>query len=185
MDKNGLLNVLNNDGQVIGQASRGEIHEKGLLHSEIHVWFFTPDQKIIFQHRAKDKDTFPDLLDATVGGHVEIGETFEQAAVKEIQEETGLAINPSDLITLMTTQTKSFDLATKTTNNAWRKVFAYRFEGDKNQLKVENGKSLGFESWPIDELIDPNFLHKDRFIPRHLEPESIEMFTKIRSFLAN
>ena len=59
------------------------MHKKGLLHPEIHVWFYTPDKEIIFQHRAKNKDTYPDLLDATVGGHVDIGEYVDKAALRE------------------------------------------------------------------------------------------------------
>lgn len=60
---------------------RENIHNQGLLHREIHVWFYTPKGEIIFQHRAKDKDTYPDLLDATVGGHVEINSDYENTAL--------------------------------------------------------------------------------------------------------
>ena len=65
--KEELLEIVSKDNIVIGLETRKVIHEKGLLHREIHVWFITPDRKIIFQHRAKDKDTYPDKLDATIG----------------------------------------------------------------------------------------------------------------------
>ena len=65
------LNIVDENDQIIGEDTRENIHRKGLLHREIHVWFYTPKSEIVFQHRAKNKDTFPDLLDATVGGHVE------------------------------------------------------------------------------------------------------------------
>ena len=68
-----LLEIINEHDEVIGLETRGKIHQDGLLHREIHVWFITPNGEIIFQHRAKDKDTYPDKLDATVGGHVEPG----------------------------------------------------------------------------------------------------------------
>src|SRR3990167_4461167 len=91
------LNIVGEDGEVIGEATREDIHKQGLLHREIHVWFFTPKDEIIFQHRAKDKDTYPDLLDATVGGHVEIGSDYEDSALKEMEEETGIKANKNDL----------------------------------------------------------------------------------------
>ena len=63
-----MLEVVNEQDIVIGLESRSMIHQKGLLHREIHIWFITPEGEIIFQHRAKTKDTYPDKLDATVGG---------------------------------------------------------------------------------------------------------------------
>jgi len=66
-----ILEIVNENDEVIGLENRTKIHTEGLLHREIHVWFITPNGEIVFQHRAKDKDTYPDKLDATVGGHVE------------------------------------------------------------------------------------------------------------------
>src|ERR1035437_3863166 len=96
-ENKGLLDIINENDVVIGQDTRENVHKKGLLHREIHVWFITPDGQMIFQHRAKDKDTYPDLLDATVGGHVEPGATYEETAIKEMEEETGLKAEKEDL----------------------------------------------------------------------------------------
>src|SRR3989338_6803770 len=106
------LNVIDEQGNVIGEDTRENVHQKGLLHREIHVWFYAPDGKIIFQHRAKDKDTFPDMLDATVGGHVEIGSNFEDTAIKEMVEETGVSAVKSDLKLVKTVRSNHFDEAT-------------------------------------------------------------------------
>ena len=61
-----MLEVINENDNVVGFETRAKIHQDGLLHREIYIWFFTPNGEIIFQHRAKDKDTYPDKLDATV-----------------------------------------------------------------------------------------------------------------------
>ena len=73
MADNRKLNIVGEQGKIISEETSESIHNKGLLHREIHIWFYAPESEIIFQHREKDKDTYPDLLDATVGGHVEIG----------------------------------------------------------------------------------------------------------------
>ena len=177
------LNIVNEKGEVIGEDSRENIHKQGLLHAEIHVWFYTPNGELVFQHRSKNKDTFPDLLDATVGGHVEIGDSLEETAVKEVEEETGVNIEDVDLVYIATTKTKSFDEVTEMTNYALRKVFAFRFEDDLNELRLEEGKSLGFELWPIDSLLDPDFEHKGRFIPRYFEEDSLGIFRKIKDLI--
>ena len=177
------LNIVNEKGEVAGEESRYEIHERGLLHAEIHVWFYTPKGELIFQHRAKNKDTFTDLLDATVGGHVEIGDSYKEAALKEVEEETVVSIKSKDLTYISTTKTKSFDEVTRTTNYALRKVFAYKYEGNIDELRIEEGKSLGFELWSIENLLAPSFAHKGKFIPLYFEKDSLKIFKKIKDLI--
>ncbi|MEX0878026.1 MAG: NUDIX domain-containing protein [Candidatus Spechtbacterales bacterium] len=127
MTKDGeKLNIVNKKGEIIGEATREDIHEKGLLHREVHVWLYTPDCKIIFQHRAKDKDTYPDLLDASVGGHVEIGDSFETAAVKELEEEASIEANIDELQYILTMRGRFYDEITGMTNNVLRAIYVFQ-----------------------------------------------------------
>lgn len=178
-----MLNVLNEQGEIVGTASREDIHKEGLLHAEAHVWFYTPDGKIIWQLRSKDKDTFPDLLDATVGGHVEIGDTYEQTAAKEAREETGVDISQEDLIFLRTTITKSYDEATGTTNHPRRNVYAYCFRGKIEDLRIEPGASQGFEAWPIEALMNLSPEESRRFIPSLIDENGMETIEQIRNLI--
>ena len=84
MADNRKLNIIDEQENIIGEETRENIHNQGLLHREVHVWFYTPKGEIIFQHREKDKDTYPDLLDATVGGHVEISLDYENTALPDL-----------------------------------------------------------------------------------------------------
>ncbi len=178
-----ILNVIDLEGNILREATRQEIHEKGLLHAEAHVWFYTPDGQIIFQHRAKDKDTWPDLLDATVGGHVEVGDTYEETALKECEEETGTLIKPEDLIFLRTTVTSSLDEVTGMTNHPRRNVYAHCYRGDLTDLKIEEGKALGFEAWPIDKLLNLSDEEAARFIPSILDETGIEIIKQIKDLV--
>lgn len=180
---NRILNTIDEKGNILDEVTRQEIHEKGLLHAEVHVWFYTPDSKLIFQHRAKDKDTWPDLLDAAVGGHVEIGDTYEQTAFKEAEEETGVHIKPEELIFLRTTITNSHDEVTGMTNHSRRNVYAYCYKGRLEDLKIEEGKALGFEAWPIDKLMNLSKEDAVKFIPSHLDEAGIEIIKQIQSLI--
>ncbi|MFW5887969.1 MAG: NUDIX hydrolase [Bacteriovoracia bacterium] len=169
--KEELLEVVNEDDEIVGLETRKKVHENGLLHREIHIWFLTPNGEIVFQHRAKDKDTYPDKLDATVGGHVDPEMSYEDTAVKECKEETGVDIDPQKLVLLTKMRKKTFDEDTGLTNNTIRTLYAYLYEGDVNDLEVEEGKATGFEAWSIDKLTELNDKDKTRFIPTILTDE--------------
>jgi isopentenyldiphosphate isomerase len=176
-----FLSVINENDEIIGEESRKKIHQDGLLHREIHVYFITPNKELIFQHRAKDKDTYPDLLDATVGGHVEIGDSYDKTAIKEMEEETGIKVEVSDLMFMSKTRGHSEDKVTGTINNVIRQNYIYIFRGGINELKIEEGKSIGFESWPLEKVLNTNGDDSKRFIPYILEFSKNEVIAFINN----
>ncbi|MFA4942393.1 MAG: NUDIX domain-containing protein [Patescibacteria group bacterium] len=176
-----LLNIVDGDDQIIDTEKREIIHRDGLLHREIHVYFITPNKEIIFQHRAPNKDTFPDLLDATVGGHVEIGQSYEETAIKETAEETGVIVNSSDLILINKIKKSGKDKATGKINNVFNCRYAYIYRGDIKDLKIETGKAMGFELWPLDKLLKASINEQNRFIPYIFEFATTELIQFINS----
>lgn len=178
-----MLETIDENDNVVGLETREKIHKNGLLHREIHIWFLTPNAEIIFQHRAKDKDTYPDKLDATVGGHVEPKMSYEETAVKECKEETGIDIDLGKLIFLRKMRKKSFDEATGLTNNTIRSQYAYLYDGLISDLQVEDGKAEGFEAWKIDDLSHLSETDKNKFIPLILREDMLDIFNKARELL--
>jgi isopentenyldiphosphate isomerase len=164
-----LLNIVNDNDEIIGEETRDKIHRDGLLHREIHVYFITPNKEIIFQHRVKNKDTYPDLLDATVSGHVEIGHSYEKTALKETDEETGIKIKAADLVFVKKIREQANDIITGKLNNVFQESYIYFFKGKISDLKIETGKALGFELWPIEKLSNLNDSDCQKFIPHILE----------------
>lgn len=93
-----LLDILDEHGNYTGiTAMKSEAHRNGWCHPTVHIWFYTLDGKLLIQQRAKNKDTHPLLWDVSVAGHVGAGEDIEISAVREVEEEIGLTIDPSDL----------------------------------------------------------------------------------------
>ncbi len=172
------LEVVDENDNVIGLESRSKIHKDGLLHREIHVFFITPNGEIIFQHRAKNKDTYPDKLDATVGGHVEPGMSYEETAIKECEEETGVNINLDDLLFLKKLKRESFDETTGKRNNTIRSQYAYLYKTSIQDLQIEKGKSEGFEAWKINEPSNISESDRERFIQVFLSEDMIKLYKK-------
>jgi isopentenyldiphosphate isomerase len=82
-----LLDIINENDEVIGEARYSECHKKGLLHRGVHVLFFKDEtyQKILIQKRSLDvtqpgKFTFP-------GGHVRKDQSYLEAIEMEVREE--------------------------------------------------------------------------------------------------
>ena len=92
--ENEILDVYNEDGEVIGQCTRGEVHKKGLLHKVIHCWFEEEEngkKYYYFQQRAMFK-SYPGLYGVMVGGHIDSGEDEYIALKREIEEEAGIKV---------------------------------------------------------------------------------------------
>ena len=86
------LPIVDEEGNVTGRAMRGECHDgkQMLLHPVVHLHVFNPKGELLLQHRPKWKTIQPDKWDTAVGGHVDYGETIEQALHREAIEEIGL-----------------------------------------------------------------------------------------------
>ena len=182
-EKSEMLEVIDENDNVIGLETRDKIHKEGLLHREIHIWFITPRGEIIFQHRSKDKDTYPDTLDATVGGHVEPGMSYEETAIKECKEETGIDVDPKKLVFITKMRKKSFDEKTGKINNTIRCQYAYLYEGSISDLKIEKGNGVGFEAWKIDGLHHLSESDKNKFIPLIIDKDMLDIFNKAKKIL--
>ena len=183
MATNKILNIVDESGNIIGEETRENIHKQGLLHREVHIWLYTPKGEIIFQHREKDKDTYPDLLDASVGGHIEIGMGYEDSALQEMEEETGLKPDKDKLTFIQMVRSKTYDKATGMTNNVIRVIYAYRYDGKIEDLRVEKGKAIGFELWPLDKIFNISEEDKKRFIPAIFEKDIQDIFRNIQKLI--
>lgn len=97
------VDILDEQGRPTGESClKSEAHRKGLLHPTIHVWLYTPEGRILIQQRGKNKATHPLLWDVSVAGHVAAGENIIAAAIREVNEEIGVAISKADLESLGT-----------------------------------------------------------------------------------
>lgn len=81
------LDVVDENNQVIGKETREKIHCSGLWHRGVHVLIFNSNRRLILQMRSVEKDKFPNRYDCSVSEHLKVGETYEAAAIRGLEEE--------------------------------------------------------------------------------------------------
>lgn len=84
-----FFDCVDGNDQVIGRASRPEVHQQGLRHRAVHVLVFNQRGEVFLQKRSMKKDTFPGTWDSSAAGHLDCGEDYDQCALREMQEELG------------------------------------------------------------------------------------------------
>ena len=85
-----ILDIVSVDDKVIGQEKRSIIYEKKLsCFRVINGLICNSEKKLWIPRRHAQKKLFPLCLDASVGGHVGAGETYQDAFIRETKEELG------------------------------------------------------------------------------------------------
>ena len=86
-----IFPIVDEQGTVIGKATRGKCHGGSrLLHPVVHLHVFNPAGDVFLQKRPEWKDIQPGKWDTAVGGHLDYGETPENALRREVREELGI-----------------------------------------------------------------------------------------------
>lgn len=92
MSTDDWVDLVDDNDSSIGQALRRECHgNPKLIHRAVHVLLFNDQQQLLLQRRSKQKDIQPGRWDTSVGGHLDPGEGYRAAAVREMCEELGVA----------------------------------------------------------------------------------------------
>lgn len=76
--------------RVVGLAPRHYIHANKLFHRAVHIFVFNSNGELFLQKRSMDKDSAPGKWVSSCSGHVDSGEYYYDAAVRELGEEIGL-----------------------------------------------------------------------------------------------
>ena len=139
-DSSEIFDVVDSENRVIGQATRGEVHGKGLLHRSVHILVFNSKGELFLQKRAMSKDESPGYWDSSAAGHLNAGEEYRASANRELMEELGIS---GDL--------QFFMKFTASKETYWEHVESYLCTSDHkitiNPLEISEGRF-----WLISDL---------------------------------
>jgi isopentenyldiphosphate isomerase len=116
-----MVDLVDEQDRVIGRATRSEVRRRNLLHRGAGVLCRNSAGEVYVHRRTESKDVFPGLYDAFAGGMVASGESYEQAASRELAEELGVV--GAELRPLVKQRYRGPDLQT------WNVIFEAVWDG--------------------------------------------------------
>lgn len=92
-----LIDIYDENNNYLGYSlDRKEAHEKNLWHYHVSAWIMNYDGKVLLQQRSFNTRKNPGKWSKT-GGHVDAGETCEEAIRREVFEEIGLTVKDDEI----------------------------------------------------------------------------------------
>lgn len=81
--------VVDENDNVLRSETRQTVHVNNLAHRAVHMLIFNLEGELFLQKRSIWKDRNPAVWDSSAAGHVDAGETYQEAAQRELREELG------------------------------------------------------------------------------------------------
>jgi len=85
------FDVVDPNDEVLRPETRSNVHRQGLLHRAVHIFVFNSSGQLFLQQRSLQKDSAPGKWCTSCSGHVNSGESYTDAAYRELSEEIGLS----------------------------------------------------------------------------------------------
>ena len=85
-----MFDVVDEQDRVIEQRARSEVHRLKLRHRAVSIFVLDSRGRLLLQQRSATKDEYPLRYTSSASGHVSAGETYDETAPREMQEELGL-----------------------------------------------------------------------------------------------
>ncbi len=158
------VQIVDEENREIGAVTRSIMREQNLIHRATYIFIQNREGKLFIQKRSASKDVYPGYWEAAAGGVVLAGETYEESARRELEEELGLRNVP--LTTLFDYYFESPE------NRVWGRIFHCRHDGPFRLQKEEI--EYGF------------FMDLKNILQLHtsepLTPDTIVLLQRLRAF---
>lgn len=149
-DAEELFQIFDNEDEEVIMDGRRLLFYRGQCHGSKRIrGFFHRGVNLLFERngslyipkRADDKDLYPSCYEFSVGEHVKVGESYEDAAVRGSEEELGVEISKKDLELIKKMPVRDEQQEEQV------KYFLLRFKGGniKTSSEVESGSWMSVQ----------------------------------------
>lgn len=156
------VDVVDEHDRVVRTVPRAEMRRGHLLHRCTYVLVRRGDGRIHVHRRTPTKDTYPGAWDMLPGGVVAAGESYDEAAARELHEELGITAVPARLL---------MHRYSGPDGEAWGAVYAVAWDGPI----VEQPEEVALSEW-----LTPGELER-ALREREFCADSREIFERLRA----
>jgi isopentenyldiphosphate isomerase len=143
MSDSEILDIVNEKDEIIGQDTKKNKFEKELISRNVAVFLRDSLGMFIIMKRSESKKSYPGRLDAAACGNVMAGESYEEAAKRELKEE----LNVECELRLLWKVYNEFN-----ENGKLLRYHTAVFEGTWDGAISPNEETQGFQKMTLDEL---------------------------------
>ncbi|MFF9071766.1 NUDIX hydrolase [Streptomyces sp. NPDC014735] len=162
-----ILDIVDENDEVVGQAPRGEATARGLRHRCVFIEARDAAGRLFVHRRTPTKLVFPSHYDMFVGGVVGAGESYDDAALREAEEELGVRglPRPEPLFSFLYTSAE---------HSWWSRVYQVRCELPVNPQAEE----VAWHAFLTDAELER------RLDDREWVPDGLDAYHRLRAFRA-
>ncbi len=85
-----IVTVVDDENRPIAELPRHRVRGENLIHRATYIFVFDRRGRVLVQRRTAIKDVYPGYYDLAAGGVVAAGESYEECAERESEEELGI-----------------------------------------------------------------------------------------------
>lgn len=153
-----MIDIYDSEMNLLGVAMKSQAHKEGLWHKAFHCWIISEDGNIWLQLRGADKQLYPNLLDISCAGHIQVGEAVKTGGLRELEEELGLHLKENDLLKMFT---HKLVIDTPIINREFCPTYLHKTQNKLHDLKLQPEEVDGIYEADIQDLIDLFFDETD------------------------
>ena len=148
-----IFDVVDDADRVVRQERRSIVHAHNLLHRAVSIFVLKPDGRMLLQRRSNSKDQYPGCYTSSASGHVDSGEDYETAAVRELSEELSLDLPIEYLAKFAAGPDTAFEFSA-----------LYQLITDTEPV-LDPGEIAGADFLPLEEIASMIEVSPDKFTP--------------------
>jgi len=155
-----FLDICTPDGNPTGIiVERSEAHQKGICHRTAHVWiayYNGRSYQILLQKRSLCKDSDPGKYDTSSAGHIPAGVEPLDSALRELQEELGIATEKEELVYIGKIENRAERKFYSQNGIDWEVTFVYVYQKKVNipKLALQKEEVESVRYFDLEEILD-------------------------------
>ncbi|MFA7686206.1 MAG: NUDIX domain-containing protein, partial [Candidatus Gracilibacteria bacterium] len=147
---------------------RAEVHRDGDWHRSIDIWIINPQNELLIQKRAMQKESYPGLWEVSCSGHVAAGEESLKSAIRELKEELSVEVAPTQLQFLF--EDKEINITNNGTfiNKEFKEIYLLKLDWPVEKYTVQKEEVESVKYISQEGLKEALKINPQDFVPHDL-----------------